>query len=867
MKQRAGSEPHLNGHNNTLTKFKPLHANKIAPILSTKECSCYMEPIPKMYNSYLGVMTPRFALGGDVLQASLTITPAAVASQNGLYSKTLSRHSVTGLAEPTNDWEPPKPVFNAISIVPNNGTLPTRHSKSLDQLEIQNGAVNSMSLPRQHNVTVNDCQVVYQKSATLENQINRSKKAVVQAENLLKNITEFREKYKNPGDPRRDSNSALSKSMETCQLIKDHIPNDVSTLNRHEMKNINRCENGQRKAICNYNSLPKGAGLSIPPRNSFPPIRNRKVPMENSDSNTIPRSNSSQALRLQNGHIKANNCNTLPHKNVEFARVRVSDLKQLTNNRRNSRQNVNGTNDSSSTDSQEVTPKTRKPTRRLLSSASVPFKLELLDFEQNPGYSESLPNLVPPPAFSNSTSSLKPQPRRRSSSESTSSLSEQSGWVSSRRSSGPSSPETLRNEQQDPTELQRMLNGEQLRKKLFKLLNEQPNLMDKSKDITEYLTRSNNNSLKSKSKMSDWFDNDTTKNNDGSKRSNKKEKSKSEFDLTNISSNPFEDLRLPPPHQFRDLTSVLPPDEFRDPPSTLEETPKNSETPKKNLVELEGVDNPLYGVYEAMNPQRTMPKSQSSNEITVPVTSSSTPQSVEFHPVIVRVPESTEDIEEEPIEKDEEPQQPVEQSQAIMELPENSIIREIKEENSKKAAEHPMQLLEFEKCREEFRKQISYAGKIYSDFARLASDLPYFHISDELRAFSSGGLHLVICVHGLDGNSADLRLVRTYLELGLPGAHLDFLMSERNQGDTFSDFDTMTDRLVSEILYHIETYQLNPVRISFVAHSLGTIIVRSALARPQMRPLLPRLFTFLSLSGPHLGTLYNTSGLVNMGKN
>lgn len=60
--------------------------------------------------------------------------------------------------------------------------------------------------------------------------------------------------------------------------------------------------------------------------------------------------------------------------------------------------------------------------------------------------------------------------------------------------------------------------------------------------------------------------------------------------------------------------------------------------------------------------------------------------------------------------------------------------------------------------------------------------------------FSPEGLHLIICVHGLDGNSADLRLVKTYLELGLPGAHLEFLMSEQNQGDTFSDFDTMTDR-------------------------------------------------------------------------
>lgn len=69
----------------------------------------------------------------------------------------------------------------------------------------------------------------------------------------------------------------------------------------------------------------------------------------------------------------------------------------------------------------------------------------------------------------------------------------------------------------------------------------------------------------------------------------------------------------------------------------------------------------------------------------------------------------------------------------------------------------------------------------HSDFPTLASTLPYFHISDEYRIFSPDGLHLIVCVHGLDGNSADLRLVKTYLEMGLPGANLEFLMSERNQ--------------------------------------------------------------------------------------
>lgn len=103
-------------------------------------------------------------------------------------------------------------------------------------------------------------------------------------------------------------------------------------------------------------------------------------------------------------------------------------------------------------------------------------------------------------------------------------------------------------------------------------------------------------------------------------------------------------------------------------------------------------------------------------------------------------------------------------------------------------------LMEFEKCRIEFRKQIKYSGQMYCDSMGFASELPYFHINDEYRAFSPNGMHLIVCVHGLDGNSADLRLVRTYLELGLPGANLEFLMSERNQGDTFSDFETMADR-------------------------------------------------------------------------
>ncbi|XP_043111645.1 protein FAM135A isoform X1 [Puntigrus tetrazona] len=172
------------------------------------------------------------------------------------------------------------------------------------------------------------------------------------------------------------------------------------------------------------------------------------------------------------------------------------------------------------------------------------------------------------------------------------------------------------------------------------------------------------------------------------------------------------------------------------------------------------------------------------------------------------------------------------------------------------------QMTAFAQAKEEL-KQLKLPGFLYSEVANLASTVPYFSMDEDENC--DEGIHLIVCVHGLDGNSADLRLVKTYLELGLPGARIDFLMSERNQNDTFADFESMTDRLLDEIVQYIQIYNLTVSKISFVGHSLGNLIVRSVLTRPRFKCYLSRLHTFLSLSGPHLGTLYNSSALVNTG--
>ncbi|XP_032573794.1 uncharacterized protein LOC6610292 isoform X2 [Drosophila sechellia] len=799
------------------------------------------------------VITPRFALGGEVLQASLTIAPSKEAAPEAVAPPTLrhnlSRHSVTGLLEDLDL----------------DSSVPARHSKSLDQLDGCEGlTTNPVSTTNNH---------------TLPR---------LQADDLMRNICEFRQRY------------GKFDYLHEIKLL--NPPKQQQQAVSQQQK---QCNNG-------YNSLPKSM---VPPRNSYPP----PPPSQNT---TMPRSSSSQIPRA-----------------VEIARVRVSDIKEMLRQGQLRKE-------SSSSESDMM------QKLQMLSSNSVPFRLEgtsnnntTSSDPNTSGFSESLPNLAPPPEF-DSDSQL-----RRQRSNSTSSLSEESGWVSSRRSSlAISSPDTITStgmtNRQRHTQLnlgmgmamETRLNGEQLRLRLQKVLEQQqlqqqhPHKTRKrqagtssqsrtpARQQTEVHKKISSVTVNIKRERSRYQldrlrhlpngESTEVEEMEPPPRRNRHktacEKSKSDFDITSLKDmQPLDTVCLPPPQQFQDqeqeLALVLappPPDEFRDPPpepapaapiapvpppaAALPPTGKTKivachlPPPLKERQPIGAIDNPVYHIYESLRPISTpaifsnkpVLKSHSLAEL-------KRPQNVPNHSINHHCKTHAINGNGNGLENDLDHEQDENKENSNGQVRTNkqghgsntSSKHKRKGQVASAAQEAPpsISLLEFEKYREEFRKQIKYQGSIYSDYVQLASELPYFYISDEYRAFSPNGMHLVICVHGLDGNSADLRLVRTYLELGLPGVNLEFLMSERNQGDTFSDFDTMTDRLVTEILYHIDSCALNPARISFVAHSLGTIIVRSALARPQMRPLLPRLHTFLSLSGPHLGTLYNTSGLVNMG--
>ncbi|KAK7384951.1 hypothetical protein VNO78_30654 [Psophocarpus tetragonolobus] len=132
-------------------------------------------------------------------------------------------------------------------------------------------------------------------------------------------------------------------------------------------------------------------------------------------------------------------------------------------------------------------------------------------------------------------------------------------------------------------------------------------------------------------------------------------------------------------------------------------------------------------------------------------------------------------------------------------------------------------------------------------------------------------LKIVVFVHGFQGHHLDLRLIRNQWLLIDP--KVEFLMSETNEDRTSGDFREMGYRLALEVIAFVRRKMdkasrygnLEDIRLSFVGHSIGNLIIRTALAESMMEPFLRYLYTYISVSGPHLGYLYSSNSLFNSG--
>ncbi|KAL5176161.1 Protein FAM135B [Glycine soja] len=128
-----------------------------------------------------------------------------------------------------------------------------------------------------------------------------------------------------------------------------------------------------------------------------------------------------------------------------------------------------------------------------------------------------------------------------------------------------------------------------------------------------------------------------------------------------------------------------------------------------------------------------------------------------------------------------------------------------------------------------------------------------------------------LCYSNKQGHHLDLRLIRNQWLLIDP--KIQVLMSETNEDKTSGDFREMGSRLAQEVISFLKKKMdkasrvgnLKDMKLSFVGHSIGNLIIRAALAESIMEPYLRYLYTYVSISGPHLGYMYSSNSIFNSG--
>lgn len=133
------------------------------------------------------------------------------------------------------------------------------------------------------------------------------------------------------------------------------------------------------------------------------------------------------------------------------------------------------------------------------------------------------------------------------------------------------------------------------------------------------------------------------------------------------------------------------------------------------------------------------------------------------------------------------------------------------------------------------------------------------------RIYNDSGPHIIVLVHGYKGSAYDMRSWRTNIAMMYPNSVV--LSSTINEGDlTDGDIELMGKRLSEEVRMFVRdwTAKTGLGRLTFIAHSMGGIIVRAAL--PYLKQYASQMFNYISLGSPHLGYMYNKSRIIDTGK-
>lgn len=131
-------------------------------------------------------------------------------------------------------------------------------------------------------------------------------------------------------------------------------------------------------------------------------------------------------------------------------------------------------------------------------------------------------------------------------------------------------------------------------------------------------------------------------------------------------------------------------------------------------------------------------------------------------------------------------------------------------------------------------------------------------------AADEGGIHLIVLLHGFLGSRWDLKVFQLVLaSLEIPGVRCRAMACNEDKSE--ESLQVQGHLLGEEILAFAADKQI--ARLSFVAYSMGAVVARMALNHPGMqRKFKHKLYTFVSVAGPHLGSAGGDSALVGVGQ-
>jgi triacylglycerol esterase/lipase EstA (alpha/beta hydrolase family) len=105
-----------------------------------------------------------------------------------------------------------------------------------------------------------------------------------------------------------------------------------------------------------------------------------------------------------------------------------------------------------------------------------------------------------------------------------------------------------------------------------------------------------------------------------------------------------------------------------------------------------------------------------------------------------------------------------------------------------------------------------------------------------------------------------------YKSLGLPEEQYPVLyLSSSNEKNSMDDIQIMGDRLASEINDYITQSSWEFSSISFICHSLGGIIARTAIQSKLLFQYHDSFATFCSFGTPHCSLVLHSHAILNSG--